>query len=241
MTIDLFIPCFVDQLYPQTAFNTVKLLELAGVEVHYNKNQTCCSQPAYNAGFWEEAEPVGRKFLNDFKGDSHKVSPSGSCTGYVKNHLINILKKTDEQKAVEELAGNMFELTDFLVNIVKKENFGSQLSGRAVYHDACGALRECGIKEEPRKLLKNVEGLDLIEMEGAEDCCGFGGTFAIKFEPISVSMGEQKIESAMKAGAEYLISTDWSCLMHLDGIIRKRNLPITSMHIADVLISGIDK
>jgi L-lactate dehydrogenase complex protein LldE len=238
MKVQLFIPCFVDQLYPQTGMNMVKILEKVGCEVSYNPKQTCCGQPAYNAGYVDECRDVSSKFIKDFSGTEYIVSPSGSCTGYLRNSLEEVFADTTQQKDAHQIATRSIEITEFLTNIVKVTNFGAVLNGKATYHDACGALRECGIKEGPRQLLQNVKGLELVEMKEKETCCGFGGTFSVKFEPISVGMAQTKVQSAVETGAKYMLSTDVSCLMHIDGYIRKNNIDMQTMHIVDVLASG---
>lgn len=238
MNVQLFIPCFVDQLFPATAYNTVKVLEKAGCTVSYNTNQTCCGQPAFNAGFWDEAKSVCTKFLKDFSGDDYIVSPSASCAGFVRNYYSRLFDNSSLHHDVQDTGKRVFELTDFLVNVLKFENFDASLNGNAAYHDSCAGLRECKIKTEPRKLLSRVRGLKLVEMNDVETCCGFGGTFAVKFEPISIAMGEQKVENALATGADYLVSTDLSCLMHLQGYINNKGYSLKTMHIADVLASG---
>ncbi|MBC7614591.1 MAG: (Fe-S)-binding protein [Pedobacter sp.] len=238
MKIELFIPCFVDQLYPKTAFNTVKLLEKAGCEVSYNAKQTCCGQPAYNAGYWEEAKEIGNKFLNDFSSADYIVAPSASCVGMVKNGYNDLFTNTMVHNTCRAVQGTIFELSDFLVNVLKRDYFGAELDGKAVYHDSCSGLRECKIKEEPRQLLSKVHGLEMVEMIDTDMCCGFGGTFAIKFDAISSAMAEQKVNNALAMEAEYIISTDLSCLMHLDGYIEKNGIPLKTMHLADVLVNG---
>ena len=238
MTVELFIPCFIDQLFPETAFHTVKVLEQAGCKVVYNPEQTCCGQPAYNAGFWDEAKKVGTKFLNDFSDDRIIVSPSASCTGMVKNAYNDLFTNTMVHNRCRSIQGNIHELSDFLVNVLKKDYFGAELEGRAVYHDSCSGLRECRIKDEPRQLLANVAGLDLVEMQHTDTCCGFGGTFAVKFDAISSAMAEQKVHHALAMDADFIISTDSSCLLHLQGYIDKHNLPVKTMHLVDVLASG---
>jgi len=238
MNVQLFIPCFVDQLYPETGMNMVKVLEKLGCEVHYNTKQTCCGQPAFNAGYWDEAKSVARKFLHDFEGEGYVVGPSGSCTGYVRNYYEKLFDNSAEHNLSNQVKGNMYEFTEFLTDVLKVENIGATLQGKATYHDACGALRECGIKQGPRKLLQNVKGLELVEMKESETCCGFGGTFAVKFEPISIGMAQTKVQSALDTGAKYMITTDVSCMMHIQGYINENKLPIQTMHIADVLASG---
>lgn len=237
MRVQIFIPCFIDQLYPSVAFNMVKVLEKAGCEVNYNPNQTCCGQPAFNAGFWGEAKDVCNKFIQDFSGSDYVVAPSASCVGFVKNYYSKLYEQSAQQQAVKKLSERIFELSDFLVNILKVDDLGASFNGKATYHDSCAALRECGLKQEPRKLLQQVKGLELVEMADNETCCGFGGSFAVKFEPISIAMGDQKITHANATGAEYIISTDMSCLMHIDGCIKHKGTGLKVLHLADVLAS----
>ena len=209
--------------------------------MNYNPEQTCCGQPAYNSGYWKETKTLAEKFIGDFSGGRPIVSPSASCTGFIKNYYSDLFKKGDELfSEYERLKRNLFELTDFLVNQIKYTDFGASFPHKVCYHDACTALREYGIREEPRLLLSKVKGLELVEMEENDTCCGFGGTFSVKFKGISTAMTEQKIENALKTGAEYIISTESSCLMNLEGYIRKNNIPIKPIHIADILASGWD-
>ncbi|RYD93577.1 MAG: (Fe-S)-binding protein [Sphingobacteriales bacterium] len=238
MTVQLFVPCFVDQLFPDTAFNMIRVLEKAGCTVRYNPSQTCCGQPAFNAGFLDDARAVCSKFLSDFDPELPIVAPSASCVGFVRNYYGKLFDNSSQHHRVQAIGRNIFELSEFLVQQLGITSFGAKLPGKATYHDSCAGLRECRIKEEPRKLLMNVEGLELTEMQDVETCCGFGGTFAVKFEPISIAMGEQKVEHALATGAEYIISTDLSCLMHLQGYIDHKKSPIKTMHLADVLASG---
>ncbi|MEP7108819.1 MAG: (Fe-S)-binding protein [Ferruginibacter sp.] len=238
MKVQLFIPCFIDQLYPQTAFNMVKVLEKAGCEVDYSTNQTCCGQPAFNAGFWDEAREVCSKFLSDFDNTSYIVAPSASCVGFVRNYYSKLFENSSAFSQVKNLGKRIYEFSEFLTDVLKIENFGAELNARATYHDSCAALRECKIKEAPRTLLRNVKGLEIVEMNDVETCCGFGGTFAIKFDAISIGMADQKVTNALATKAEYIISTDLSCLMHIDGYIKGKSLPIKTMHIADVLAGG---
>ncbi len=238
MNVQLFIPCFVDQLYPSVAFNMVKVLEKVGCTVKYNTNQTCCGQPAFNAGFWGEAKDVCSKFINDFSGEDYVVAPSASCVGFVRNYYSKLFDNSSVHNEVKALAERTFELSEFLINVLKIDDVGASFEGKATYHDSCAGLRECHIKQEPRQLLGKVKGLELTEMNDVETCCGFGGTFAVKFEPISIAMGEQKITNACDTGAEYLISTDMSCLMHIDGCLQHHHKNMKVMHLADVLASG---
>ncbi len=239
MKVDLFIPCFIDQLRPETAFNTIKVLEKAGCHVNYNVEQTCCGQAAFNAGFWDEAREVGVKFLSEADINRYMVSPSASCVGMIRNSYDFLFQNSSHHNRFRQLQKKIFELSEFLIDVMKVEELGSMLTAKATYHDSCSALRECNIKSQPRKLLDKVQGLQIIEMKDCETCCGFGGSFAVKNEAISVAMTEQKVENAMATGAEYIISTDFSCLMQMDSFIKQKNLPIKTLHIADVLAQGL--
>lgn len=239
MRVQLFIPCFIDQLFPETAFNVVRLLEIAGCEVSYNIHQTCCGQPAFNAGFQHDAAIVCNKFLQDFNGDDYIVTPSASCAGFIKNYSNSLVETSAISTITNPIAPRLFELSDFLVNILQFPDFNAIFSAKATYHDSCAALRECKIKTEPRTLLSHVKGLELIEMKDVETCCGFGGTFAVKFEAISSAMASQKVQNALAVGAEYIISTDVSCLMHINAYAEKEKLPIKCLHLADVLVKGL--
>lgn len=238
MTIDIFIPCFIDQLYPQTAFNMVKILEKLGHKVHYNTNQTCCGQMAFNAGFWDEAKTMGEKFIKDFPNNRPIVGPTASCVGMVRNYYSELFHNTSLHIECRQLQKNLFEFTEYLVKELKVTDLGATFEAKVTYHDSCAALREIGIKDEARLLLKNVKGLELIEMEDPDTCCGFGGTFSVKHEAISTAMAEQKVKNAVDTGAEYIVSTDLSCLMHQEGYIKKHKLPIKIIHLIDVLASG---
>jgi L-lactate dehydrogenase complex protein LldE len=238
MDIQLFIPCFMDQLYPETAFNTVKVLERAGCRVHYNEGQTCCGQPAFNAGFHTEAQAVCSKFLKDFEGHMPVVTPSASCAGFIRRYYGDLFKKSTKLKELKATTDRVFELTDFLVNEIKVTDFGATFHGMATYHDSWAALREYQLTNQARTLLSKVRGLELVEMADTGTCCGFGGTFAVKFESISVAMGDQKSKNAEETGADYLISTDTSCLMHIQGVMNGKGQSTKCIHIADVLASG---
>ena len=240
MKVDVFIPCFIDQFYPETAFNFIKLLEIAGCTVNYNPEQTCCGQPSFNSGYWKETKTLAVKFLNDFENADIIVAPSASCTGFIKNYYKKVFaEETVLLEKTNLLTPRIFEFSDFFVNQLKKVEFGSAFNHKVTFHDSCSGLREYGIKGEPRILLKNVKGLELIEMEKLETCCGFGGTFSAKFHSISTAMTEQKVEHAMKTGAEYIVSTEASCLMNIEAYIKKQKLPIKTIHLVDLLASGL--
>jgi L-lactate dehydrogenase complex protein LldE len=238
MKVQLFIPCFIDQLYPQVAFNTVKILEKAGCTVSYNTQQTCCGQPAFNAGFWGESKDVCTKFVQDFDGADYIVSPSASCAGFIRNNYGKLFENNAFQSPAKKVSSQIFELSEFLVKILGVTDLGASFNGKATFHDSCAGLRECNIKAEPRALLSQVEGLELVEMNDNETCCGFGGSFAVKYDTISVAMADQKIDNAIATKAEYIISTDMSCLMHIDGRINHNGQQIKVIHLADILASG---
>ena len=238
MKVQLFIPCFIDQLYPQVAFNTIKILEKAGCTVAYNTQQTCCGQPAFNAGFWGESKDVCTKFVQDFDGADYIVSPSASCAGFIRNNYGKLFENNAFQSPAKKVSSQIFELSEFLVQILNVTDLGASFIGKATFHDSCAGLRECNIKAEPRALLSQVEGLELVEMNDNETCCGFGGSFAVKYDTISVAMADQKIDNAIATEAEYIISTDMSCLMHIDGRINHNGQQIKVIHLADILASG---
>ena len=238
MKVQLFIPCFIDQLYPQVAFNTIKILEKAGCTVAYNTQQTCCGQPAFNAGFWGESKDVCTKFVQDFDGADYIVSPSASCAGFIRNNYGKLFENNAFQSPAKKVSSQIFELSEFLVKILGITDLGASFNGKATFHDSCAGLRECNIKAEPRALLQQVEGLELVEMNDTETCCGFGGSFAVKYDTISVAMADQKIDNAIATDAEYIISTDMSCLMHIDGRINHNGQQIKVIHLADILASG---
>ena len=238
MTIELFIPCFMDQFYPETAMNVVKVLEKAGVEVNYNPDQTCCGRFAYNAGFVEEAKALGDKFLDEFCVDRPVVSPSASCIAFIKKRYPELFFNTANHLNVKKLEKNVYEFTDFLVNVLHYDDFGAEFPHKVTYHDSCSALRGLGIGKEARQLLSNVKDLELVEMKQLELCCGSEFTFAMNHEEVSVGMASHKVRNAMNTGAEYIVSTDMSCLMHQKGYIEANGLPIKVIHIADILAEG---
>ncbi len=236
MEVDIFVPCFIDQVSPETAISMAGLLRKAGVDVDYNPKQTCCGQLAFNGGYLEETKAVAKKVMSIFKNNRYVVGPSASCTAFIRNHYPDLFDNSAYHLEARKLSKRTYEFTDFLVNVVKVTNFESEFHAKATIHDSCSALREYKLGNEPRLLLSKVKGLEIIEMEQGDVCCGFGGTFSVKHEAISTAMAEQKVENALKTGAEYIISTESSCLMHLQSYISKNNIPIKTIHIADLLI-----
>lgn len=238
MKISLFIPCFVDALYPQTGIQIVNILEKLGHEIHYPTGLTCCGQPAFNSGFWDETRAVAQRVLALYEKSEVVVIASGSCGAMLKVFYPEIFENTKLHASALRLADKTYEFTDFLVNQLGVTDLGARFPAKVTYHDGCHGLRELNIKDAPRELLKNVRDLELIEMQEAETCCGFGGTFAAKFTSISTAMGEVKCASAVETGADYLVSADSSCLMHIQGLLNRQKQPIKSIHLAQVLSSS---
>ena len=236
MKVSLFVTCLVYQFYPQIAVSAVKILEQLGIDVHFDVRQTCCGQPAFNSGFTEEAKQVGCSLLDIYKDQEWIVTPSGACCSMMKVFLPELL--SDEPR-YSELAQNVstrvWEFSDFLVSVLKVESMGASFRARATYHDSCHLLRELGIQEPPRKLLNSVAALDLQEMENSAQCCGFGGTFSVKFAEVSSEIGRKKLQAIEQTGAQYVIAADASCLMHLEGLINRQKSQLKTMHIAEVL------
>lgn len=239
MTVDIFIPCFVDQLDPQVGMDMVTVLKKLGVDVNYNQAQTCCGQPAFNAGYWDEARNVGEKFIKDFQTDHYIVSPSASCVGMIKNGYNHLFHNSSLHNECNNVQKNTIDFTEFLVDVLKVTDVGARFEEKVTYHDSCSALRECKIKEQPRQLLSKVKGLELVEMNDVETCCGFGGTFAVKFEAISTAMAEQKVNNALATGAKFVVSTDYSCFINLKSYAKKNKLELEFLHIATLLARGL--
>jgi L-lactate dehydrogenase complex protein LldE len=240
MEVGIFIPCFIDQVLPITGINMVKILERAHVKVHYNDQQTCCGQLAFNGGYWDEAKCVAEKFIRDFSSYKYVVGPSASCISMIKNYYPQMFFNSALHNENRNLSTKIFEFTDFLVRILKVEDLGGEFNARITIHDSCAALREYGLTDQPRRLLSAIKGLQIIEMHKNDVCCGFGGTFAVKHEAISTAMAEQKVQNALDTGAEYIVSTEASCLIHLQAYINKHQLPIKTIHIADLIAESLD-
>jgi L-lactate dehydrogenase complex protein LldE len=234
----LFVPCLVDQFYPEVAEGMARILARLGCRVHYPPRQTCCGQPAFNTGHWHDARRVARHFLDVFGEAPTVVAPSGSCVSMVRVFFPRLFRSTPEEEIALRLSGKVFEFSEFVVRQLGREDVGASFHVRAAYHASCHLLRELGIREEPLRLLRKVQGLELVEMKDAEACCGFGGTFAVKFPELSTSMAEYKIEQARAAGVQYIVMNDVSCLMQLQGVIDRKGLPLRALHIVHVLSGG---
>lgn len=233
--VALFIPCFVDQLLPEVGLDTARVLERLGFETFLPDGQTCCGQPAFNSGYWRDARPLAERFVRLFASADAVVCPSGSCATMVRRFYPELLAGTRAFAEARSLGRRVYEFSEFLIDVAQVTDAGATFPHKVAYHDACHALRELGIREGPRRLLRGVRGLKLVEMARSEECCGFGGTFAAKFTVISATMGATKAENAQASGAEYLTSTDPSCLLHLDGILRRRRSALRTIHLAGIL------
>lgn len=240
MIVEIFIPCFIDQFYPNVAEAMIKVLEKTGCGVNYNPEQTCCGQPAFNAGLVDDCKSVAEKFIKEFSGDRYVVVPSSSCVGMIKNYYPDMFTNSLLHNQYARLRKNVFELSDFLVNVLKVTDLGSRYDAHATYHESCSALRELRLRTEPRLLLSKVRGLRLTELQHPEDCCGFGGTFSIKNPAIAAGMADDKLSDAESTGAEVIISTDSSCLLHLESFAKKNKRNFKFVHLAEVLAAGIE-
>lgn len=241
MRVALFATCLVDLMRPSVGFAAVKLLEQAGCEVEVPSGQTCCGQPAYNNGDKKTAILVAKQVIDTFYPYDYVVIPSGSCGGMIKIHYPELLKEEPvyHDKAIE-LAARSHELTSFLVDILKHESFDASYNGQLTYHDSCSSLREMGIKQQPRQLLNKVDGCQLNEMADTESCCGFGGTFCVKFSAISGRMVDDKVNHINKSGADTLVAADLGCLLNIAGRLKRLGLPIKVFHVAEVLAGMAD-
>ncbi|MER7722219.1 (Fe-S)-binding protein [Streptomyces flaveolus] len=244
MRVALFATCVNDALYPSTAIATVKVLERLGVEVDFPAAQTCCGQPQYNTGYRRATEPLVRRTARAFDGYDHVVTPSGSCVAMVRDNYPRIGAKAAAEGRGRELAGaaaslvpRVLELTEFLVDVLGVTDVGAYFPHTVTYHPSCHGLRMLGLGGRPRRLLRAVKGLELVELPGAEECCGFGGTFAVKNADVSAAMGDDKVRNALSTSAEVLCGADNSCLMHIGGMLRRRDAPQRALHLAEILAS----
>ena len=237
MRVGLFVTCLVDLMRPRIGFAALKLLEAAGCEVVVPRAQTCCGQPAYNSGDRASARALAAKLLDEFEGVDYVVVPSGSCGGMIRTHYPDLFREAPQERdRLRLLCDRTYELTDFLVNIAKLETLPATFSGTVTYHDSCAGLRELGVKSQPRALLARLPGLTLIEMEEAETCCGFGGTFALKFGEISTHIADRKCANIAASGADAVVLGDLGCMLNIEGRLRRRgDMNTRVLHIAEVL------
>jgi len=241
LRVGLFVTCLVDMMRPRIGFAALKLLEQAGCEVVVPTAQTCCGQPGYNSGDRKSALALARKVLAEFEAFDYVVAPSGSCAGMIRTHYPDLFAdQPGERERVGRLCAKTYELTDFLVNVAKLDHIDATFDGTVTYHDSCSGLREMGVKAQPRALLAKVVGLKLAEMNEAETCCGFGGTFALKFADISTRIADNKCEHARATGAAAVVLGDLGCMLNIEGRLRRRGDERTQvLHVAEVL-AGVD-
>jgi L-lactate dehydrogenase complex protein LldE len=233
--VGLFVTCLVDLFRPSVGFAAVKLLEESGCDVEVPAAQTCCAQPAWNSGDRADARAVAETVLKAFAGLDYVVAPSGSCAGMIRVHYPELFAATPLEAQARDLAARTWELTSFLVDVMRLERVRVRHDARVTYHDSCSGLRELGVKAQPRKLLGSVEGLKLKELPGAEVCCGFGGTFCVKYPEISGKIVAEKTADIAATGADLLLAGDMGCLLNMAGRLTREGRPIAVRHVAEVL------
>lgn len=235
-TVTLFIQCLVDTLYPEVAAAMVGIFRKLGIEMTCPTDQTCCGQPAFNAGYRQEATVAARKFIDLFEDAEVIVCPSGSCVNMVRNHYPELFHNAPSwQQRARHLAGRTFELTEYLVDVLGVEDLGAQYHGKVTYHDSCHLLRGIGVKDQPRILLRRVAGINFVEMNDSDRCCGFGGAFAVKYPDISAAMAADKVKNIIDSGADTVVGCDMGCLMNIQGTLNRMGSKIKTLHIAQVL------
>jgi L-lactate dehydrogenase complex protein LldE len=235
MLVSLFIPCFVDQLTPAVGLAVASVLERLGHSVEFRSAQTCCGQPAFNAGYWDQAREVARHALEVFADAEAVVGPSGSCVAMMRVFYPQLFAGTPEETAALDLASRTFEFSEFLVTKLGVTDVGARFPHRVTYHDGCHGLRELRLRDEPRALLRAVRDLELVECDEPESCCGFGGLFSVKFPMVSTAMAEVKAGSLERTGCDYIVSSDPSCQLQLDGWLAKQGRRPRTIHLAEVL------
>lgn len=237
MRVGLFVTCLVDMMRPRIGFAALKLLEAAGCEVVVPTGQTCCGQPAYNSGDRESARALAIKLLDEFESCEYVVAPSGSCAGMIRTHYADLAGEGEAlARRMAALASRTYELTDFLVNVAKFDRVPGDYQGSITYHDSCSGLRELGVKAQPRTLLAQMPGVALHEMQGAEECCGFGGAFSVKFGELSAAIAEKKCECIRATGSDAIVGGDLGCLLNIEGKLRRMGDETTQvLHVAEVL------
>ncbi|OPH51923.1 Fe-S oxidoreductase [Paenibacillus ferrarius] len=241
MKVSLFITCLSDAIYPRVGEAMVRLLAKYGIQLEFPNVQTCCGQPAYNSGYWDEARITAKTILKAFEDSDFVISPSGSCT-YMIHHYSNLFQDdpVNMEKALE-LQRKTYEFTQFLVQVLGVTDLGAVFPHKVTYHPSCHGSRLLGVKDEPLELLKNVQGLQFVPLPFAEDCCGFGGTFAVKMADISGAMVSEKVNHVKETEAEVLVGLDMACLMNIAGNLRFRNEPVKVMHLAELLYEGVNR
>ena len=236
MKVSLFVTCLVDQLFPDVGVSAVRLLRQQGVKVEFPPDQTCCGQPLFNSGFLKEAKALGRRVLGGFEGAEYVVVPSGSCAAMMRVFYPRLFRDdAPDSRRSQALAPRVYELSEFLVKVLGVTDVGARFEGKVAYHPSCHLLRELEASAEAILLLKGVAGAEVVPLEGEEVCCGFGGTFSVKYPSISGSMLQDKVEAVARSGADALVACDMSCLMHIGGGLSRKDVPTRPMHLAQLL------
>jgi L-lactate dehydrogenase complex protein LldE len=242
LRVGLFVTCLVDLMRPSIGFSSIKLLEAAGCEVTVPTSQTCCGQPAYNSGDRAAAQSLARKVIAEFHDCEYVVVPSGSCSGMIRAHYGELLAEFPADRTeVDRLSARTYELTDFLVNVAKLRQVPGKFAGTCTYHDSCSGLREMGVKKQPRALLGQVQGLTLNEMATPEYCCGFGGTFAVKYGEISARIADRKCEDIASTATDAVVLGDLGCMLNIEGRLKRRGDKTRVYHVAEVLAGMTDE
>lgn len=245
MKVSLFVTCLVDQVAPRVGIAAVNLLGRLGIRVSFDREQTCCGQPAFNTGYFQEARQVARHTLcaleRELESADYVVIPSGSCATMIKHFYAELFEEDADLKLrAGRVAARSLELSQFLTDVLGVEDVGASYGGRVTYHDSCHLLRELGVAQGPRKLIRAVRGAEFVEMDRADSCCGFGGTFSVKYPEISTAITSEKLSSIERSGADTVVSCDFGCLMQIGGLARRRNLGIRCLHLAELLSSRED-
>lgn len=239
MKVSLFITCLSDALYPRVGEAMVRLLAKYGVSLQFEAVQTCCGQPAFNSGYWKEARESAKTILDAFEDSDFVISPSGSCTGMIHHYPKLFEDDPVMLERANRLQSKSYEFTQFLVQVLGVTDVGAAFPHKVTYHPSCHGSRILGVKDEPLALIQNVKGLELVPLPFAEDCCGFGGTFAVKMADISGAMVTEKVDHVLETEAEVLVGLDMACLLNIAGNLRYRNEPVRVMHLAELLYEGV--
>jgi L-lactate dehydrogenase complex protein LldE len=237
--VTLFIQCIIDGIYPEVGFAVLRIFEKLGINIECPVEQTCCGQPAYNSGYRKEARSAAEHFLNVFRNAEIIVCPSGSCVNMVRNHYPELFRDNAGMlERAKDVGRRTFELTEYLVDVLKVEDLGARFDGRITFHDSCHLMRGLGVVEQPRKLIRKIQGAQFVEMKDSDRCCGFGGAFSVKYPEISTAILEDKVGNIISSGADIVTGCDMGCLMNIQGMLSRKKLPVKAIHIAQLLAGG---
>ncbi len=240
-TVTLFIQCLVDGIYPEVGEAMVKIFRNLGFDLACPTQQTCCGQPAFNAGYRREARVAAKRFIEIFETADTIICPSGSCVTMVRHHSPELFKDdVSWLQRAGQVADKTYELTQYLVDVLEVDDLGARYDGKITYHDSCHLLRNLRVKDQPRRLLRNVSGADFVEMYDSDKCCGFGGSFSVKYADISAAMVEDKVNNIIDSGADTVVGCDMGCLMNIQGMLSRKGSDIKVMHVAQILAGGVN-